>query len=90
MKLYPTALLVGPDADTGKARIDIVIAGGHTLSVLLDIAHARSVSSRIDEVISGRVMARPPSRRVLQLSLFNEDEVAETQPPMDLASGDGR
>lgn len=90
MKLYPTALLVGPDADTGNARIDVVIAGGHTLSIVLDIAHARSIASRIDEVISGRVMARPASRRVLQIALYNADEVAETEPPMDLASGDGR
>jgi hypothetical protein len=90
MRLYPTSLACGPDPDTGKARFDLTIAGGHTLTILLDIAHSKAISARLDEVVSGRVMARPPSRRVLELALFNEDEVAETMPPLCAVGGTKR
>lgn len=91
MKLYPQKLQCGPDPMNDRPRIDIEMAGGHTLEIVLDIAHARALSQRLDEILSGRVMARPPSRRVLEIALFNADDIAATEPPSAaVGTGDGR
>src|SRR3990167_4529808 len=75
------ALPGGPDPITDQARLEIEVVGGETITIVLDIAHAKALSARLDEIVSGRVMARPPSRRGLEIALFDENEIAETEPP---------
>jgi len=55
---------------------------GENVNIVLDVAHARALSGRLDEIISGRVMARPPSRRILDLALVTEADVVDTEPPV--------
>jgi hypothetical protein len=77
----PIAIIVGPDPLTGRPRIDVELADGTTVIVALDSAHAKAISGRLQEIVDGRISARVPSRRVLEIELPHVAEVAE-EPPM--------
>lgn len=78
--LRPIAVRVGP-LPTGPA-LEVTMSDGQSVLVELDIAHASAIADRLRECVDGRVCARPPSRRVLQITLGPSDaELAETEPP---------
>ncbi len=80
--LRPIALRVGPHPLHDGPAIEVVFADGHTTFIALDVHAASAVVDRLREVIDGRVCARPPSRRVLEIPLAGNDaSYAETEPP---------
>ncbi len=88
MNHTPIAILVGPHPITGQPRIDIELADGTTVIVVLDGAHAKAISGRLQEVVDGRISARVPSRRVLEIELPHAEEAVVEEPP--LAAGGER
>ena len=89
MSHTPIAIITGPDPVTGQPRIDIELADGTTVNVVLDSAHAKSISGRLQEVVDGRIHARVPSRRVLAIELAHAEPAVAEEPPM-VAGGAGR
>jgi hypothetical protein len=82
--LTPKTLFCGPDPLVHRVRIEIVLEDGRTIRIPLDLAHARSLSRRLEDVVSGCVLGRPPSRRVLEIALVSDEEAADTVPPLAL------
>ena len=68
----PRFILAGPHAETGAPALEIVFADGRAVTVHLDPAHARALGERLIECVDGRVHARPPSRRVLELEIAGD------------------
>ncbi len=66
--LYPVALRVGPLSD-GQPAIEFVFDDGRRVTVDMTIADASRVADRLRECVDGRVCQRPPSQRVLEVSL---------------------
>lgn len=67
--MTPRFLRIGPDRIDGRPVIELELTTGEILAVALDRGHGRSVAGRIEECVDGRICARPPSRRVLELEL---------------------
>jgi len=65
-------LRVGPERLDGRPVLELELDDGRLLSIVLDPAHARAVADRIVECVDGRILARVPSRRVLELELGTE------------------
>lgn len=66
-------LRIGPDRATGRPVIELELDDGQIISVVLDPAHGRTAASRLAECVDGRISARPPSRRVLQIELVSSE-----------------
>jgi hypothetical protein len=81
MSLRAKFLRVGPERNDGRPVLEIELADGQLVAVILDRAHGRSIAGRIEECVDGRILARPPSRRVLELEL-----VVDAEQPVQLST----
>jgi hypothetical protein len=87
LRLCPTALTCGPDPASSGARLIVEFSNAQPVSIKLDVAFAKALCRMLGDIVSGLVMRRAPSRQTLVLALCNEDDAADTQPPMALAGG---
>lgn len=72
--MRPKYLRIGPDRIDGRPILELELTTGELIMVSLDRGHGRSVAERIIECVDGRISARAPSRRVLELELVIEPE----------------
>lgn len=77
-------LRIAPDRIDGRPVIEIELISGESILVPLDRGHGRSVADRIVECVDGRISARAPSRRVLEIELA-VDATADTVPVKESA-----
>ncbi len=70
----PVALRVGP-LPGGAPAVEMVFEDGSKATATLDVSQAHLLILRLRECLDGRIVARPPSRRVLELVLGFVEEM---------------
>ena len=77
--LSAVAMRIGPSGHGTGARVEIEAEDGTVIAGTIDVAHARSFSARLDDIVLGTIWKKAPSRRVLEIAIV--DVEAETERP---------